>query len=302
MKTLNKTWFSLIISMMLVIVIILMAIVVLEIAVPFSRNIKWIENSSNAYYQANTWVEWALRFISQKDVWSENAQIYLWKSLDYKYRIEATWSISPVPWRWDSDFDKDWSKISWWSPVQMEVWFWKITFTSTDPVAYFRVPNFSISSWWWQLTLSWSNTYSIVNWQLSWVWDDKTLNATWSYLKADKVCKSNDNPCGVWLKFDNSLIGLDLAWLEHGFKSFYNTNCWAWNSCILKLSVINKLELTTSSTPIPYLEWKADFWSKVPTRTADVTVSWKSYWFRKDINVWVPQKTLIDSFDFTVFQ
>lgn len=301
MKILKKSWFALVLSMMLVLVIVLVAMVVLEIAIPFSRNIKWIENSSNAYYQANTWVEWALRFVSQNTVWTESTNPYVWKSLDSKYNITATWQLSPVPWKWDSDFDKDWSKISQWSPIQMQVWYWKITFSPNEPKAYFRVPNFSLNSWLWVLELNWWNL-SIINWQLSWV--DETLNALPSnYIVANNICKStvgcNSSTDAVNL---STLVWKDLAWVEYNFKDFYDTNCWNLKSCILKLSVINKLELKTNNTIIPYLEWKIDFWSSVPTRVAEIDVSWKSYGFRKDISVWVPQKTLNDSFDFTIFQ
>jgi hypothetical protein len=192
MKILNKSWFALVITMMLVIVILLMALVVLEIAIPFSRNIKWIENSSNAYYQANSWVEWAMWFVSQNNVWSQNTKNYWTTSIDNKYDIVAVWWISPTPSKWNSDFDKNWSKVSQWNPIQMEVWNNVINFT-TPPKAYFRVPLLNSSS---SLTLSWWSSLPIISWQLS--WKDKTLNATWSYLMAEKVCNSFENDSLCW--------------------------------------------------------------------------------------------------------
>lgn len=312
MKIRNKTWFSLVISMMLVIVIVLMAIVVLEIAIPFSRNIKWIENSSNAYYQANSWVEWAMFDISTKDVWYDKTfddTNYNSKSMIYKYKIDAKWKISPVAWKWDSDFDPNWSKVSQWSPIQMEVWNWVLNWV--NPKIYFRVPNFWFTSQAKNLTLKWWSDFHIVNWQISSA--NETLNASGdtSYLNADKVCTSEDiwaTDCINWsnyLIFNSSLKWIDLLWNEHDVVTFYHDNCLT-SSCTLKLSIINKLQLANINnfpTSLPYLEWRADFWSpSVPTRTADIESFWKSYGFRKQINVSVPQKTLIDSFDFTVFQ
>ena len=56
----NNKWSSLLLAMWLVMITSLLAFAILEYIIPFSREIKWIENSANAYYQANSWIEEAL--------------------------------------------------------------------------------------------------------------------------------------------------------------------------------------------------------------------------------------------------
>ncbi len=48
--------------MWLVLISSLFAYTILEYMIPFSKNIKWIENSSKSYYQANNWIEMGLYF------------------------------------------------------------------------------------------------------------------------------------------------------------------------------------------------------------------------------------------------
>lgn len=312
MKHINKKWFSLIIAIWLVIVMTLIATLILDFAIPFSKNIKWIENASNSYYQVNSWFEDAVFFISKNILWSET-----WKTMsntintDFWYKITASWSKSPTAWKWNSDFDPDWNKISEWNSIQMEVWSNKINnwpLTSKSRI-YFRVPNLD---WNWWLTLSWWNTLPIINWKLS--WENSSLDASsWSQFKASQTCKSatlNNTDCiNLWIPliFDNNLKWsyLDINWIEQqtDFKSFYDANCKNLSWCILKLSVINSLILSTNNTKIPYLEWKLDFWNNtIPSRYAEIEASGKSNWFKKYIDFSVPQKTGIDTFDFTIFQ
>lgn len=317
MKYINQKWFSLVIAMGLVILMTVMAMVVLEFAVPFSKDIKWIENASNAYYQANSWFEEAMYFISQKPVWSESWKILPSTQTWYSFNIFATWTISPLLLKWNSDFDKDWNKISEWNPIQMEIWSGRINFSSNPkPIAYFRVPDLT---WNWGLTLTWSNNIppsklNVITWTLT-SSNNELLNSSWSEIKADKVCTSaglKDTTCTSWtdfLLFDNNLYWENLYWTWYTFQNFYDNigNCKTPGvSCILKIKTINDLRLNNSNngnTIAPYLEWKINFWSNyVPTRYADINVSGKSYWFKKDLKFSVPQKTVLDTFDFTIFQ
>jgi len=95
-------------------------------------------------------------------------------------------------------------------------------------------------------------------------------------------------------------------WNTIGFGGggFYSSNCWVWNKCTLKISIIDDL-VDSWWTKVPYLEWQADFsWTTwwVALRYARLELEWKSYWFRRVLNVKIPQLTTIEAFDFTVFQ
>ena len=300
----NKFGFSLVIAMGLSLIIVLMALVVINYIIPFSREIKWVENSSASYYEVNSWFEDAMWFVTQNPLWSSTWKTYS-SSKDFIYNIISTWSLVPALWRWNSDFDKNWNKVSTWKPIQMEVWNWRISDFSTPPKAYFRVPNLSNSAW---LTLSWWAVLSIISWQIS--SPKEALNAnTTSYLYANKVCTSDISDASCIgstnnIIFNNSLNWLKISWVWQSFQNFYSQNCnssWSW--CTLKLSVVNPIVLTTNNTPLPFLEWKINFWnSSVPDRYVNISISWKSSLFQKSMDVFVPQKTLLDSFDFAVFQ
>ena len=90
------------------------------------------------------------------------------------------------------------------------------------------------------------------------------------------------------------------------FSSFYNTNCSTWNSCTLKFSIVNKLETEDLIAPvaIPYLEWRMEVNSAytIPLRYSKIESIWKSYWYKKELEVKIPSQTVNEAFDFTVFQ
>lgn len=298
----NNKWFSLPLAMGLVMIISLLAYTILEYIVPFSREIKWVENSSIAYYQANSWIEEGLY-----DVYTRN---YSWTiddtdeyfDLDFswsknsKYQTFSSWNILPPSWEGNSRYDPDWNFISQWSPIQLSIWNWYID--NAFEIA-FRVPNLdkNIVS---NEVLSWT-TLPIVNWQLS--WKDNTLNADTTLIKADDILESwedfSDNNIDIW-----SNQWKILEWTVVGFDTFYTSNCFdTWSWCILKFSVINKLELDSDNVSVPYLEWRIETGSKIiPQRYTKIESSWKSYWYKKDLEIKVPSITVNEAFDFTVFQ
>lgn len=292
MKKNNVKWFSIVIVLWLIIIINLIVIWILWYIVPFSKDTKWIENSSKAYYQANSWIEDVLYEIKWESVWYSTTKTLWTSSEDYWYSVISSWTLLPQVWQWNSEYDKDFNKIWIWDAIQLEVWNDDLDINNTDFV--FKVPNFD----WNDSTnefLAW--TGAIVNWQLS--SDDNTLNAYESQVMADWVCESNETSCEIQLY--NSQWR-DLRGDSFTLWTFYNNNC-TWDSCILKLSIINSLVLDDSNdTVIPYLEWKIDTNSPISLRYAVIETEWKSYWYKKALEIRIPQQTTNEAFDFTVFQ
>ena len=300
----NNKWFSLVIAMLLVIIISLLAITVLEYVVPFSKDIKWVENSSKAYYQANSWIEEGLYSIYERNSsWSiddrEEYSENFWWVISSSFSTNSSWTILPPPWEWNSEYDPNMYVVYSWNPVQLFIWNWYYN-PSNEFKLYLRVPDLDripsspeTLSWW---------SLPIINWQLSST--SNTLNASWSIITATDINNINDNSY-----IDMELMQwVDLDWNETNnqkFWKFYEDNCsWIWSGCTLKLSVVNKLETnTTTSIIIPYLEWKLDLWTSIiPLRYTNLQTSWRSYWFKKDINIKIPSQTVNEAFDFTVFQ
>jgi len=299
MKKNNKKAISLPLAMWLVMIMSLLAFAMLEYIVPFSREIKWVENSSVAYYQANSAIEeWLYYVYTRNNSWfiDDRDEYLLWFTSDLitkSYNTTSSWNTLPPFWEWNSEFDSNWNTISMWNPIQLSVWEWWI---DSDFEIAFRVPN--LDKFWTNLdveTLSWW-ILEIINWQLSWSGD--TLNASWSIIKAENILESDDdftdNNIDVWLS-----DGVILDWSSESFSNFYN-NCD--EKCTIKFSVINKLE-TIDSIIIPYLEWQIQSNNDMlPLRYSKIEASGKSYWYKKNLEVKVRGNTVNEAFDFTVFQ
>lgn len=289
----NNQWFSILVWMFLIIILTLSAYVILSYMIPFSQNTKWIENASRAYYYAYWGIESSLLKVKNNDVTDINIPTtWTWFWAD----IVADWSLNPPPWKGNSDINSNYNKIWPNFPVQMEVWNNTLTNISNIKM-YFKVPAFT---WW---TLIFDNWWKdpVINMILSSSTDSLTI--TWVVISNVIKNSSDTTHSSVssfalmqWKKLDES---------QDSFNNFYSSKCSLWKTCILKLSVVNPLKarLSSSNYDIPYLEYKIDFWgASIPLYYTNIDASWKSYWFKKDLKVRVPQQTLNQAFDFTVFQ
>lgn len=293
----------------LVILITSLAFLLLEYIIPFGRNVKGIENSSKAYYQAASGIEQALL------PWSITQSNYNNPAIAYKYDIVGTWTLLPAPGEWNSEYDDDdnWNTIAPGQPIQLEIWNQLLEGGPTINIKL-RVPNIDNET---GTTESLSGTtLPIVNWQIS--SKDEFLSAIdSSWITADMINEPAEG--NNWLSY----INLDSkTWdtLEAGpwtIRDFYNgilpglAGCVASqndNPCTLKLSIVNPLFMDNglsaypNNTKIPYLEWQIEFNKPVPLRYAWISANGKSYGFRKQLNIKIPQQTLVEAFDFTVFQ
>lgn len=273
----SKKAFSILLAMGLVLISSLLAYIILEYMVPFWKNISGIENSTKAYYQANNWIElWLYFFSHRSNLISENSKNYTSSPIDYKFSTISSWPIIPRSWFWTSDYNKDWDIISLSNPIQLSIWNNYINSFLID----FRSPTV-----WTISTLS-----GVINWQLSGFND--TLNSWNSYITASNINWWNIN---LWTKEWKKL-----DWSSEYFSNFYATNCRWSNKCILKFSVINDLKNNFWSI-LPYLERKVTT-NNIPLRYSIIQASWKSNGFTNYLQIKVPQETVSEAFDFTIFQ
>ncbi len=287
----NKKAMSLPLVMWLLIVLWLLAQSILEYIVPFSKDIKGVENSTRAYYQAESWVEEWLYFLKNRtDPKEEEIINYDW-DLTFELKTKSAWNIIPKSWEWNSEFDKNWNRISGWNPVQIPIGNGYIT-RMWDFKIFFRVPDLNRDG---SNEIFDTSDFSkpIINWQLSGT--QNTLNSDNTLFKAleinwEEILMNNRN----WLTLTNTST-------QTSFSSFYSNNCSSWSECSLKLSVVNELK-TSYWKIIPYLEWKITSTDNIPYYYTKLYSKGKSYWYRRDLDVLVPRETLIEAFDFTVFQ
>ncbi len=289
----NKKWFSIIVAMWLVLITSLLAFTILEFIIPFSKDIKWIENSTKSYYQANNWIETGLYFFSNRT--DANARGDSWKTYnsnyDYSFSTFSSWSTIPPLWKWVSPIDSNMDIISLTEPIQLSVWYWFITNINQLNID-FRVPDFD-KDWLFLQTLDWT-TNSALNWQLS--SENDTLNS----IPASIFTSNNINWWNIQFSWLNGKKVSDSSTVS--FSTFFtDNNCHTTSKCILKISVIN--DLKSSSKIIPFLEWNMTSGSNiVPLRYSIIESSGKSFWFTKSLKIKVPQETVSQAFDFTVFQ
>jgi hypothetical protein len=302
----NKDAFWLIIAMWLVLVMTLLVLYILEYIIPYSKNVKWIENSSNAFYQAENSIEEGLYFFKTRS-WStkfsdktrdfKNPKVWV----DYKYETISTWSLIPYNWEWNSSYSWSYNTIFQWNPIQLSVWGNVITANlKLEKMKFsFQVPNLKP----WNTTLSGSNI-PIINWQLSSNTD--TLNASWSWILTDDLWIT-DTDIFDWSNRNNKNVNYNiwqkLNWDEGTIENFYDNNCTGTSSwCSLKFSIVNKLELKDEWTRVPYLEYKIKTDTKIPLRYSMIKAYWKSYGFQKYLEIKIPQSTTNEAFDFSIFQ
>lgn len=306
MKKQNKKAFSLLLAIFIVFICTLLALYILDYIIPFWRNTKWMENWVKAYYQAYWWIEIALleRRKSWNDPYFETWARNIVRSTWYYFSMISTWSSIPMPGEWNSDTDNNYNKISLKEPVQLVL---KNALTWENVKFYFKVPNFT---WW--LALTWGTEYNVINWQLS-SNDDTLIALSWSIIKWSEIYHSDF----IWSETTNWTKINDRGWYKlseeatraalsdrnpEAFSIFYSDNCSGPSWCILKLSVVNKLE-STNWNIIPYLDYKITWFNQnVANYYSVIKSSWVVYGYRRDLKVFVPQKTTVSAFDFTIFQ
>lgn len=285
----NNWWFSIVIWMALMILIVLSAYVILAYVIPFMKSVKGVENTSGAYYQAYGWIETALYFIKERPNLTDETYTGMSNQpIAFSFQTFSSGTSIPQNWYGNSEYSTWHNIISQTSPIQLEIGNNYITNWANINFD-FKVPAFTGGT----LSLSGNNT-PIINWILS--SESDTLYASGSWITEIDI-----NGTSPWNISNKSWITLEGG--SSNFQTFYTNNCWTNSGCILKMAVINDLELTTNNTKIPYLEYSIDFWlNNLPDRYTRIESHGKSFGFQKKLEVRIPQQTVSQAFDFTVFQ
>lgn len=309
----NKQWFSILLAMWITLVTGMIAILILEFIIPFSRNIKWVENSSAAFYQSYSWIEEALWFMSQNDLWIEKSETFNPANpQDIAYSVESLTSIIPPVWKGNSEYDPDWNRLDNNFPIQLAITDNTIDFSDVDFT--FRIPdidndgNYSNNG-----TIEWNDASQlyIINWIITGIsnpnnidWDSDDVSVTLNGINNQLIEKTEIdwNVISIWNKqwktLDDQICNV---------TEFINGT----NACssidniydvTLKMTLVDALKLNGGRF-IPYLEYQVDFWSdSVPGRYTQIETSGKSYGFKRSMEIKIPQTSTNQAFDFAVFQ
>ena len=303
----NKQWFSILLAMWITLVTGMIAILILEFIIPFSRNIKWVENSSAAFYQSYSGIEEAMWFISQNDLWDEDEQLFVQANpQDTAYSVESMTSIIPPAWKGNSEYDSNWNRFDNNFPIQLAITDPNIDFSNVDFT--FRIPVELDDG----NDIEWNDALQpyIINWiitgisnpdNVKWNWDD--IPVVLNGINDQLIRKDEVWDIGIWIWSRN---GRTIDWDTCSVTEFTTNSC-SWISNIydvtLKMSLVDQLILDTNNKSIPYLEYQINFrGDSIPGRYTQIETSGKSYGFRKNMDIKVPQQATNQAFDFAVFQ
>ena len=272
----------------------LTTIYLLEYVLPFAKDTKGIEFSTNAYYQSISAVEEGLYIVANNELGytPPDDPLNSWNHNDFWYEVEARWNTIPPLWEWNS-LDPDWNTLSPWKPVQIEIW----SDVWNNAEIRLRVPD----TWVWTNIPLRTQTGGIITWQIS------STNTT--LIANDEADRIGTNLLKSWInkKLDiRSHNGKNLEWNIETFQNFYGSECNNTNeTCTLKLSIINELVLNNNHgtpIPIPYIEYRIEGLNNAPLRYTRINTQGYSYGFKKEIDIKIPQQTVNEAFDFTIFQ
>lgn len=311
----NKKAVSLIVAMMIVVVTTLLAYTVLEFIYPFSKNIKWVENSVNAYYNANEGVERALYFFKTRDgnqIMTETQRTNgIVDRKGYNYSTESSWKIIPKPGTGTTQYDPngpDFNTIAMWDPIQLSIGNGFVS-DITKLKIHFQVPEINL------FTGSIDNTQTYIMWQITSehgaLYADQN-NIVWGSAinNKDEIVIWNLEWVGYdWWRNEQKNIVLKDIFESSGSSSIPNLECDKVDvKCILTFSVIRELK-TTSWKTLPFLEWKINTlnsdWTggfPIPLRYSQIYSKGEYMGFWRELNVAYPQETANEALNITVLQ
>lgn len=298
-KTQSTHAFSIVLALGLTLLLSFTGLYLLEYMIPFSRNVKWVENASKAFYESYAGIEDALYDASQNEIWYVNSDSFA----GYDYDIDAMGTVLPKSGDGDSWYDADRNQISQEKPLQILIWRGRLSWgLGSDRIRMsLRIPDLDRDSTF-DESFDTSPDDDIIFWQLASQSD--VLSASWSLIDETDINSTLDvsaTPSSTAYEFWQQ-NGVRLDGTSQQFRGFYNANCvWA-NECVLKIAVIHPLEGSVSNTSIPYLEYQIITDAPIPLRFSQIESDGSSFGFTKKLKVALPQRTTNAAFDFTVFQ
>lgn len=292
MKHTQTSGFSLIIALGFMILMSSVALYLLEYMIPFSRNVKGIENASKAYYQSYAGIEDSLLYAFSGWIWAEPSST-ISGLVDFWYRTDSNGILVPEPGVWSSELDADWNRISLSEPIQLSIWDGRLSFWAIRIRLRLDVPDFDRDGSPDSLDITPDDDMFL--WQLS--------SATESISTRDGNFINESDIDGtdisLWTWWYSAWVTLDRV--NTTFPAFYNTNCGVWNECVFKLSLINPI-IANAWNSLPYLHYQVETTGDIPTRFKQIISFGQSLNFKKELQISVLQQNTNAAFDFAIFQ
>ncbi len=289
----NNRGFSIILALWFTLLMSFTWIYLIEYMVPFARNISWIENSSKAFYQSYGALEDSIYRTYEWGVWFAPPANPLATAspVDTAYSVISSGNVIPQAWRGSSPSTSNWNIIS--QNLGVNLFVGNNAFSSAwrQLRVRFTVPDYDNNGVTVD-TLKYPN--DIILWQLS--------DGVDSLSSLDLI----DIPANIANMFSN---GSSTRWVlldgvtQQYFSQFYSANCGSWNQCVLRFSIVNPL-ISNDDGVLPYLQYliTTNGTANLPFQESYISAQWKSYWFKKDLEIVLPRPVTNSAFDFTVLQ
>ena len=292
MRYQQKSWFSIALAMWLVLILSFTGLYLLEYMIPFSKNIKWVENASQAFYESYSGIEESLLLVYSWSIWDDYLRLHTGDE-GFAYSVSSSGTSIPLAGKWNSDYDTDWNQLSLQQPISLFVWRNRLSSGWADRIELrLRIPDLDrISAT--PEDLKWVNEDFVI-WQLSSQRDSLTV-ASWSLIAENNIDGSDIR---LWQE-----TWSPLRWADQNFSAFYNDQCDDVDEeCILKISIINPLVDGSNDAVIPYLEYQIGTDTTIPFTHSFIVSEGKSLWFTKTLQYNAPINATSSAFDFTVLQ
>lgn len=296
----DKRWVGLIFALVSVVLLSMIMTVFYEIVIPRARNVKGIEQSNVAAYNAESGIEASLNSFTGADIVSNINSTGAWYNSSGVLSYSCTFGPCTFPetWKWNSPTGSNYNIIRPGSPIQIPIATWTIT---PGFSIVFHMPIFSGSTAYSSEQLKDYSTEKYVIWTFT--TPSKSITSSqgetlnfWTY--------------GTWwLKIEGNTTstGITNTWATNiKLWDFINANkseCDNTYKCTLKISLIKDLE-TTTGKKIPYLEYQITTTGNLtlPLQYATITSTGSQWPFSKTVTREVERFTTNEAFDFTVLQ
>ena len=296
---------ALIIALVVMTLLTMMSTVFFERIYSFSQRSEGIENSNVAYYKALGIIEDALYTgsVNKYTPWNIASNTYGSTISSGSKIIVSTWGTTiPIPWKWNSPYNKDYNLISIWSPVQIVIPEW-IGWGSSPVLFEFRVPII-----WWNTStgvLASGTSSGYILWTLASSGVSLFASGETNIFEGYKI----NSVVPAYQRIDG-FNGTTNSWSASTFNTFYTTSQYlgvggstcAGFKCTLKLSLIRTIP-TTDGRNISFLEYKiSGLNTAIPAQYMDIHAEGYAYGFLRSRDIQFPQITTNTALDFAVLQ
>lgn len=299
----SQKWSALIVALVTLTLITMMSTVFFERVFRFSERSNGIENSNAAYYKALWNIEDALYtgWVNKYTPWNiknKTVTASVKSTSGSSITVGTGGTTIPMPWMWNSQYNKNYNIISLSEPVQVVI---------PDAINWstvkfkFRIPPIPNTS------------TGIFNWALN-----NTGYILWTLASSGaSLFASGELEIFQWKDLTDTDLSIELkngttnSWSASAFTAFYASSYIGINGadclnykCTLKLSLIRPVPTAdTPSRNMTFLEYQITWLNKsIPSQYMNIHAEWYSYWFLRSRDIQFPQITTNTALDFAVLQ